>query len=243
MFFSIGIALGCGLLKWGSLSGVPGIFFGVFPVVFVLGGAMQIIRPMIFAAFSAEGITFASFRVPLLRWEEILAVHSGPLEVETDSLGRPRPNPGAHSELLVMFRPPIVLRIRAGNAAMAARLALLYSDVVRLDDGSYELMIDTSQCPVPTAEVVRRIRACLPSARETLPGTSPQAFVEPEEFDSPSRRFAPAVLLVAGGVLFLGIGAGSIGENSGPAAWIAVGLGSVVTVWGLAALHARVRGR
>jgi hypothetical protein len=241
LFFAIGaggiavVGNSTDLFRW------PGILGTIFGGLFVFCGIMQVLRPMRFAVFSEQGVTFSSFRVPLIRWEEILEVRSGPLEVEIGPSGAPQPNPPGRVNLLVMFRPPVVLRIRADTASMETRLAWRHTDVVRLKDGSYELMIDTSQCPVPTEEVVARIEACLDSPM-AAPKIFERAFVEARG-DRGLLVWSSAFLLIAGGGMIGGLGIKAVRASGDQQAWIAIGLGAVVVGWGLVVFRSRLTRR
>jgi hypothetical protein len=98
----------------------------MFGVVLTAGGILQLIRPLVFAELSADGIAFPANRVKLIPWRQILAAGDGPMEVTRRFAGK--------TSTTLMFGRPLQLQVKSESSAMAERVAWRYSDVRKLPD-------------------------------------------------------------------------------------------------------------
>lgn len=189
--------------------------------LFLCSGLFSFVRPPVFAQFDQAGVTFRAHHYPLIRWDEILAVHAGPTEVRD-----PREN-----STTLLWRHPVVFHLKPGTAIARhwATSHLLASHA----DGSSEFLVDTSQCPIPTDDFIARLAQRLPHGPGAAAHLAPsRGFTTPPPA-SLNRRLAPAVIITLAGLCVIGMGISLLfRERAWP--WLVVVFGATFALWGAA---------
>jgi hypothetical protein len=202
VFAAVGIAVtrsilargdGAGfLLLWGAIW-----FLGSGAAIF--SGVTGLVRPQIFAHLTDEGVSFSAQHVRLIRWADLRGVRLGLRTVTR------------RNRTTFTWRAPLILLVGDPGLLEAEWKGFKFRHPGHpLGDGTAELLLKTTSCPISNEELIRKLSARAGIAPDLRPADPDTATLGGVKLNQPSKKGAgPRVIagvLLAFGLTFACIG-------------------------------------